>query len=67
MRKKLGLIKKKLPEDRYDKITHELFINVCCSDIVESFLQTLHETGCDFTNGFRYLNKIDLQQLQNPG
>ncbi|XP_019864467.1 PREDICTED: selenoprotein O-like [Amphimedon queenslandica] len=52
IREKLGLVNKAFPED---------------SDLVEQFLDTLHETGCDFTNGFRKLNKVVLSHLNDPG
>ena len=43
MRAKLGLIHVKLEED---------------IELVEGFLDTLHKTACDFTNGFRGLNNL---------
>ncbi|KAJ8307321.1 hypothetical protein KUTeg_015405 [Tegillarca granosa] len=42
MRKKFGL-KKELPEDK---------------ELVESFLDTMHKTGADFTNCFRCLSRL---------
>jgi len=46
MRLKLGLLKKQLPED---------------GDLVKSLLETMHQTGADFTNCFRCLSRISLQ------
>ncbi|XP_041372040.1 protein adenylyltransferase SelO, mitochondrial-like [Gigantopelta aegis] len=43
MRRKLGLIQKELPED---------------GDLLESFLDSMNKTGCDFTNGFRCLSRL---------
>ncbi|KAM7433522.1 hypothetical protein ABFA07_016237 [Porites harrisoni] len=46
MRLKLGLLQKQLPEDE---------------DLVKSLLETMHQTGADFTNCFRCLHRISLQ------
>jgi uncharacterized protein YdiU (UPF0061 family) len=32
--------------------------------LVEDFLEAMHITGCDFTNGFRLLNKMPLPQSE---
>lgn len=45
MRKKFGLLKKELPDDK---------------NLVESFLSTMEETGADFTNSFRGLSRLPL-------
>ncbi|XP_078661704.1 protein adenylyltransferase SelO, mitochondrial-like [Branchiostoma floridae x Branchiostoma belcheri] len=50
MRKKLGLVRKELPEDK------ELF---------EALLQTMTETGADFTNTLRGLSKLSLPGCQD--
>jgi uncharacterized protein YdiU (UPF0061 family) len=49
MRHKLGLIR---TEDDQD------------GSLVEDFLEAMHITGCDFTNGFRLLNKMPLPQSE---
>nr|KAG5693334.1 hypothetical protein BaRGS_017627 [Batillaria attramentaria] len=50
MRRKFGLLRKELPEDK---------------DLVESFLKTMEETGADFTNSFRCLSRLPLPGMAN--
>lgn len=49
MRKKFGLLKKELPEDK---------------ELVERFLSTMEETGADFTNCFRCLSRLPLPNTE---
>lgn len=50
MRLKLGLLKKQLPEDE---------------DLVKSLLETMHQSGADFTNCFRCLSRISVQSISS--
>ncbi|XP_065891251.1 protein adenylyltransferase SelO, mitochondrial-like [Dysidea avara] len=45
MRSKLGLVREQSEDD---------------SDLIESFLDTMHKTGCDFTNGFLCLSNVTI-------
>ncbi|CAI8024623.1 Protein adenylyltransferase SelO, mitochondrial [Geodia barretti] len=35
------------------------------SDLIESLLDTMHTTGCDFTNGFQCLSRVTIPESQD--